>query len=201
MIYSTFLALVAIAIFVLAIIRSKSKPKSKAIIVLRPKIGFLNFSGEKYTKEFQQDYTCLSNLFHESEIKKKENIKCDVLFIYGDIGSNGRFIDYSSSLREIIRDSGAVVVVIATENKIEEYIQAGKKVGYGKTNLVMTLERNGLAFPSFFQELFKKMIEGIPMPVAWVELAPQGPNGGGINTPGTICSLELGRVLFHYEAK
>ena len=60
----------------------------------------------------------------------------------------------------------------------------------------MTLGRRGEAFTSFFAELFSKMSQGTPMPVAWVELAPQTPSASHIDCPQTIFVAEIGHIVF-----
>ena len=98
---------------------------------------------------------------------------CDVLLIYGELDEKGRFRNSNLGLREIIRDSGAKIVVVASENPASHYIAAGKRTSYGSANLVMTLDRKGDALPTFLVGLFTAMRRGTPMPKAWAALAPQ----------------------------
>ena len=82
-------------------------------------------------------------------------------------------------------------------NSAQAYAEAGKDVGFGRANLVMTLDRKGDSFGRFFQVLFQDMFAGTSMPMAWVKLAPQrGPKSGGKNTPWTIFACELGQLAF-----
>jgi hypothetical protein len=99
-------------------------------------------------------------------------------------------------LREIIRDSGARIVVIATENTADAYIAGAANKPYGRANLVMTLQRRGNRFASFYVRLFKMMFAGDTMPVAWVKLAPQVPGAEHEDTPGSIFAAEAGQVTF-----
>jgi hypothetical protein len=40
------------------------------------------------------------------------------------------------------------------------------------------------------------MFQGKTMPLAWVELAPQGPNAKQDNVPGTIFAAEISHIVF-----
>jgi hypothetical protein len=61
---------------------------------------------------------------------------------------------------------------------------------------VMTLSRQGAAFPPFFAQLFTDMKRGVSMPVAWVKLAPQGPVKEQDKLPSTIFACEAGQMVF-----
>jgi len=105
-------------------------------------------------------------------------------------------VNHPLGLREIIRDSGAAVVVVASPNSGESYNAAAKEKPYGSANLVMTLDRKGDAFGRFFQKLFGEMKRGKSMPIAWVKLAPQGPHSVHTDVPDTIFLCELGQLAF-----
>jgi 3'-phosphoadenosine 5'-phosphosulfate (PAPS) 3'-phosphatase len=74
---------------------------------------------------------------------------CDVLLIYCHVGLDGRLKNTNRSLREVIRDSGAKIVIVASENQADAYIKAGHVEAYGRANIVMTLTRNGASFGAF----------------------------------------------------
>ncbi len=101
-----------------------------------------------------------------------------------------------AGLREIIRDSGASVVVVASENQVDAYSAASGNKNIGRANLVMTIDRNGRIFPNFFVRLFADMKKGVSMPVAWVKLAPQGPGIDHADCPDTIFACEAGQIAF-----
>jgi hypothetical protein len=87
------------------------------------------------------------------------------------------------------------VVVVATPNAADGYIAAAKRTGYGTANLVMTLDRKGAAFATFFTALFSDMKRGTSMPTAWIKLAPQHPRAQeGRSLPVMIFSCEAGQV-------
>ena len=150
----------------------------------------------KASGEISEDRKAVASLFASSIDTSTIAPKCDVIFVYCHIKDDGCIESSSQSLREIIRDSGAAVVVVATENSAAAYIAAGKKQNFGNANLVMTLGRKGEAFGNFFQRLFSEMKKGISMPVAWVKLAPQGPDSEHSDCPDTIFACEVGQLAF-----
>ncbi len=121
---------------------------------------------------------------------------CNVLFLYCEFEPDGSISGSDRGLREIIRDSGAVVAVTASANKADNIVAAGKTKGYGMANLVLTLDRRGEVFPKFFQRLFALMKNGVSMPVAWVKIAPQIPGHEHPDCPGAIFACEVGQLTF-----
>jgi hypothetical protein len=81
-----------------------------------------------------------------------------------------------------------------------EFQAALTKGNNSPVNLVITLNRNGANFGRFFRSLFEMMWTGVPMPMAWVQLAPQGPSQQRDNIPGTICLMGAGQIAFSTEA-
>jgi hypothetical protein len=165
------------------------------LIIQSPKIGFLNLVGAAASPLVQEDVTVLKPLFSDCLESDGNAPICDVLMIYATIKADGAVENTERSLRQIISESQAPIVVVATENSAESYIAAGKHPRSSNANLVMTLKRNGQIFPEFFKELFGMMHRGITMPMAWVKLAPQIPREQK-NVPGTICAMEVSHVLF-----
>src|SRR5262245_41021778 len=109
-----------------------------------PALGLLNLQGAAAAELVTGDTAALGPLFDAVRTSDATSPSCDVLFVYCALDWLGRVRNSSSSLREIIRDSGAKVVVVATEHSTFRYIAATKKdVGYGRANLVMTLRRRG----------------------------------------------------------
>ncbi len=121
---------------------------------------------------------------------------CDVLLIYARVERDGRIAGYGDGLRDIIRQSGAAIVIVASENDGNSYAAAGKTTGYGQANLVLTLKRKGAAFTQFFTELFARMLKGKSMLLAWVELAPQIPGATHENCPESIFAAEISHIVF-----
>ena len=181
---------------VLLFVRRRASLGPKKVVIRNPTLGFLNLLGDDGQRWLAEDKGSFGALFASVEERAAEPPSCDVLFLYCSINDNGSIHGTPSSLREIIHQARAPIVVVASPNTVEAYTAAGKKSNFGAANLVMTLERSSGSFGRFFQALFKDMQAGTPMPVAWVRLAPQGPRGGGQDTPGAIFACELGQVAF-----
>ena len=166
-----------------------------------PRLGSLSLSPSAARLWANHDRTALSPLFGEVHESQATVPACDVLLIYGDLDEKGRFRNAKLGLRDIIRDSGAKIVVVASENPANHYIAAGKRTGYGSANLVMTLDRKGDALPMFLVRLFTEMQRGIPMPKAWAALAPQSKGASHAGLPDTIFACELGDVSLSAAAR
>jgi len=166
------------------------------VVVRSPRLGVLNLVGDEAASLVAADLKALTPLFGKAVQSTKETPACDVLFLYARVFDSGVVDGSDGGIREIIRDSGATVVVVATENSGDAYIAGAPNRPYGKANLVMTLQRNGKSFQTFFCRLFKMMFSGETMPVAWVKLAPQIPGHERTDTPGTIFAAEAGQVSF-----
>jgi hypothetical protein len=125
---------------------------------------------------------------------------CDVLFLYCDLEPSGKIVGQASSLRGLIRESKASIAVIASEvpsglTRNSEFQKSVGRADNPPANLVITLNRNGKTFARFFKSMFQLMWTGVPMPMASVRLAPQGPIQAA-DIPGTICLMEAGQVAF-----
>jgi len=161
-----------------------------------PRLGFLNLKGAAGEPALAEDKSAIASMFSAVQESSTAPPLSDVLFIYCDIGADGRISGSSAGLRDMIRDSGARVVVVASENPSEGYIASAKKTGYGHANLVLTLDRRGAVFSAFFSRLFAQMMKGTSMPMAWVKLAPQIPGHDQADCPGAIFSAEAGQIAF-----
>jgi hypothetical protein len=170
--------------------------KKQILTLTTPKVGIFNLGGEKTKGLIGSDIVFLRGLFSEVEAGNLVPPRCDVLFLYAEFTADGTVLGSLLGLREIIRDSGAKVVVVASENSGGSYIKACKLQRYGRANLVMTLNRRGSAFGQFFMTLFSKMKSGISMPVAWNELAPQIPGEVHPDCPAMIFACEIGQLSF-----
>jgi hypothetical protein len=166
-----------------------------------PRLGSLSLSPSAARLWANHDRRALSPLFAKVEESQTNAPACDVLLIYGELDEKGRFRNAKLGLREIIRDSGAKIVVVASENPASHYIAAGRRTGYGLANLVMTLDRKGDALPTFLVRLFTEMQRGIPMPKAWAALAPQSKDASHAGLPDTIFACELGDVSLSAAAR
>ena len=166
------------------------------LVIESPRIAFLNLIGPSADSLLYQDKAAVASLFASIEEGGSQPPTCDVLMIYCDLQKDGVIAGHSKSLREIIDDAKAAIVIVGSENSADAYTAAGKPTGRGRANLVMTLKRNGPAFTSFFTALFRRMFAGQSMLRAWVELAPQIPGATHDNCPETIFAAELSHVVF-----
>jgi hypothetical protein len=101
-----------------------------------------------------------------------------------------------ADLRDVIRQSRALIVIVASENGVQSYIAAARETGSDHANLVLTLKRKGPVFAKFLAELFRQMFGGKSMPLAWVELAPQNPRAAQENCPESIFAAEVSHIVF-----
>lgn len=168
----------------------------KKLIIPEPKIGILDLCDGDAREDLRADAAMLSGLFSNVYVGDVPAPSCDVLFLYARVSSAGEVVGSTYGLREIIRDSGAKIVVVASANPGEAYIKAGKPRPYGRANLVMTLDRRGEAFGRFFAALFSEMKKGITMPEAWVKLSPQRHSPNAPINPDMIFVCEVGPLAF-----
>ena len=166
----------------------------KRSAINQPKLGILRLDGTASERIAAGDRAAIERFFADVRESMSAVPQCDVLFVYAAVGADGKVAGTSGNLREIIRDSGAKVVVVATGHPIENYIASTPQSPYGAANLVMTLDRKGDAFPRFYADLFGRMSRGTPMPVAWVEIAPQIPGRVHEGVPDSVFAAEAGQV-------
>jgi hypothetical protein len=95
--------------------------RSRAAVIKSPRIGFLDFSGGELAGQLLEDKAAFGSLFESNADSISTPPQCDVLFLYCRIGPEGTIEGSHHGLRELIRDSGAVVVVIASENTGPQY--------------------------------------------------------------------------------
>ncbi len=158
----------------------------------------LDLGGPETNEWVCEDIAFLTPIFGPVLTSTSAPQHCEVLFVYAQLAAEGSVVGCERSLREIIRDCGALVVVVASPNPPEHYVRAGRmpQPPYGRANLVMTLDRRGPAFGRFFSALFTKMRKGTSMPLAWVELNPQAPGVEFPENPGAIFACEIGQLAF-----
>lgn len=193
---NTALIVVAVALLVWFAQRFRQGMRVKPYIIRSLRLGILNLKGASISEMVEDDNAAISGLFSSTVESTNTPPKCDVLFVYCELANEGQVVGSASGLREIIRDSGAYVVIVASENSSAAYTAAGKPAGYGQANLVLTLERRGSAFKSFYRQLFGEMAKGVSMPVAWVKLAPQISGHDHSNCPVAIFACEVGQIAF-----
>jgi len=172
-------------------------------ILESPTLGIHNLSGNDFTQIIDEDKKSLGHFF--SSVIESIDVPpiCNVLFLYCHIERDGSVRASHLGLREIIRDSGALIVIIASENPAENlraaaenYRAAAKATGYGYANLVMILDRKGDKFTRFYQRLFTEMNQGVSMPVAWNKLVPQIPGVEHLDSPDALMLIDAGQIAF-----
>jgi len=159
-------------------------------------LGVLDLSGGTAGALMAADRSALAPLFRRVSDSADAPPRSTLLLVYCTIAGDGAILNSARSLREIIRDAGAPVVV-ATPNSGQSYtVAANRNKQLARANLVMTLDRKGEAFAHFFRRLVADMKQGTSMPRAWVKLAPQTPRGTHPDCPEAIFACELGQLAF-----
>jgi len=185
-----------IVIFAIVFVLYRASKRKRAI--KNPQIAFLDLTSGASDKLIEEDKSTLQGLFPAIVVSRDVVPRCDVLFLYATLETGGVLQGTDRYLRATIRDSGAKIVVVASENPNPPH--GGGRPVYGHANLVITLARRGDAFGRFFEALFAKMMKGKAMPMAWVQLAPQVPDKLAAerhrDIPSTIFLCELGGITF-----
>ena len=190
------IVLVVAGLIVVAAVFVGRSSRRRRFLIRSPQFGILNLKGESAEQLIAEDVDALMPILGSPVRGSTSAPFCNVLFIYCDIGSDGRISNFPGTLRDLIQTPGAPLVVVASENSGDAYISTTKGQKHGRANLVMTLSRRGSVFPAFFARLFTDMKRGVSMPVAWVKLAPQGPVKEHENLPSTIFACEAGQMVF-----
>ena len=197
--YSTVLAfgIIALATFVSGRMTAGKKVRSSdPVIISSPRLGFLNLMDEEGAGLMEADKEAFEARFSGIQVSTTAPPPCDVLFIYANISAAGRILGSESGLKEIVRNSGACVAIMAADSSSDNYGEALKSKEPSYANLVLILDRKGPLFHLFFNRLFDQMFKGVTMPMAWVKLAPQDPSAVHSEGPGAIMVLNGGQVSF-----
>jgi len=165
-------------------------------VIATPTIGFLNLKGAEGAKLLENDASVLAPLFPRAVNSTQSPPKCQVLFIYCDVEAAGTVQGGPGSVRDLIKDAGAYVAVVASENPPEAYIRAMRVRNGWNANIALVIDRRSEKLAQFFRRLFEAMFTGQSMLMAWVALAPQIPGHDDPNVPGTIMAAEAGHVTF-----
>lgn len=166
------------------------------LVIESPRIGFLNLIGSSALPILEEDQRALRPIFGSVEKSSVAPLVCDVLMIYAHMEIDGSITGCTDGLRDIIRKSGATIVIVASENEGKSYVAGSKNTGYGRANLILTLKRKGAVFTDFLSQLFNEMLKGKSMLLAWVDLAPQIPGATHENCPESIFAAEISHIIF-----
>jgi hypothetical protein len=181
-----------------------ARPQTRSVspsAISQPTIAFLNLCGGNCEAIVAQDQAEIGALFQGRVQKASATApRCDVLFLYCELDATGKIMGQPLSVIDVIRESGAPIAVVASGIRPDIVSSSGfqKSLDSGSsqhTNLVILLDRKGAAFGRFFRSLFQDLWAGVPMPMAWVKLAPQAPQQPP-DIPATICIMGAGPVTF-----
>jgi len=170
--------------------------RRRLLVIRSPRFGILNLKGESAEHLIAEDTDALMPVLGSPVRGSTLAPFCDVLFIYCDVAPDGRIGNFTGTLLDLMQALRAPLVVVASENSGDAYISTTKGQKRGRANLVMTLSRKERAFSAFFAGLLADMKRGIPMPLAWVKLAPQGSIKEHENLPSTIFVCGAGHMVF-----
>jgi len=162
--------------------------------IANPRLGIFDLTAGASDALIDADKAALASVFGTIEESKAKPPVCDVLFLYATLQPGGGLSSTDNLFRATIRDSGAKIVVVASENPNPP--ASPDRPAYGHANIVLTLKRNGESFTKFFSQLFLRMKEGTTMPKAWTVLAPQLSGQPHTDCPSTIFLCELGGLRF-----
>ena len=161
-----------------------------------PIIGFLNLQGETGNAILEQDQLILASLFTVSRTSIDVVPKCQVLFIYCAFDGLGKIIGTEATIRQLIKEAGAYVAVIASENDPDSYVKAvGKRTDWS-ANITLAIDRKADKLALFFRQLFEAMYKGQSMPMAWVEINPQIPGRVNPDEPSLMMLADVGHIVF-----
>src|SRR5215210_5298865 len=91
---------------------------------IKATLGILDLSGGAASEVAAVDRGALAAVFDQVSTSTHQPPSCGVPFIYCTVETDGRMRGSKLGLREIIRDSGATVVVVATPNPAGHYVAA-----------------------------------------------------------------------------
>jgi hypothetical protein len=175
---------------------------SNPFIISNPSLAFVNLAGDEGKDLMAKDRAALEDIFRDNiQIADRTLPRCNVLFLYCALeASGGRIAGMSFTFRDLIKGAGAHIAVLASGVPSAllsnpEFIKTLPDGRDWPANVVITLSRNGEHFGRFFHRLFALMQEGISMPMAWVQLAPQGPVQPH-DIPGALFIAEAGHIAF-----
>ncbi len=181
----------------------KNTVKSPKILIclVGDATGSADFQQDKAIYQVYQDVTEYRATTCADLITFVDGKTFDIVHLLAPVAEDGT-VDGLPGIRLLtgLSRAGAKLIVFASENSVESYIAAfpaKQRTGFVEPNLVLTLERKGEKFVSFFGSLFKLMAKGLTMPLAWVKLAPQGGDGPKMQElPETIFEANLGQIKF-----
>jgi hypothetical protein len=162
----------------------------------KPRIGFINLRGEVGAALATDDRKALAPLFVESFLTDGTVPRCEVIFLYCNVEPNGQVAGASARIRDVAKEAGAYVAVVASENSPDNYMNALNPQNDWGANIVLVVDRKSDRFAVFFHQLFEAMKGGESMLMAWVRLAPQIPGMDHPDAPGALMAAGAGHITF-----
>lgn len=89
--------------------------------IANPRIGFLNLQGPPGAALAAQDRKVLAPLFRDSVFSEGHVPRCEVLFLYCSIEATGRVTGSTAGIRDLTKEAGAYIAVVASENAPDNY--------------------------------------------------------------------------------
>ena len=176
------------------------RPVVRSSRIESPSIGFLNLQGPSGAALMEADRTVLSPLFKESKTSSDVVPKCNVLFLYCTFDPQGNVAGSSRRVRDLVKDAGASIAVVAFENTSAAYSRVLRPGNDWRANIVLVLDRKGDKCARFFERLFRAMFAGQSMLMAWVALAPQIPGYDPPDNPSAFMVPDAGHIAFGQPA-
>jgi hypothetical protein len=137
-----------------------------------PSVGIPDLGGLESKRLIALDTIFLKAIFGRVRTVTLAESACDLLFLYAALEADGSVVGSTPGLREIIRDSGAKIVVFGLPN------------------------RRGDAFGQFLTVVFSTMKRGASMCTAWGSRNPQPPGSPEPVRPLTMIQAELDPFTF-----
>jgi hypothetical protein len=116
------IALIAAVLIAAAVVFVGRSNRRRALVIRSPRLGILNLKGEAAEPLITADVDALSPVLGSPVRGSMAAPFCDVLFIYCDIGSDGRVANFPGTLRDLVQRLRAPLVVVASENSSDAYI-------------------------------------------------------------------------------
>ncbi|BCM94370.1 hypothetical protein IAD21_06277 [Abditibacteriota bacterium] len=124
----------------------------------------------------------------------------DIVHLFVEFADDGTIEGQAGmQLVELLTKADTKLAIFACDNSIEKYMAAfpaGQRQGVSNMHLVLTLDRNGENFFTFFKGIFELMAKGKSMPMAWVTLAPQHDGPWMEKMPGCVFEANRGQLKF-----
>src|SRR6476646_10329663 len=95
-------------------------------VIEQPVAGFLNMKGTDGEALLRSDHNVLAPIFRTCCIRSDidDVPKCQVLFIYCKVNGTGGIVGLATRIRDIVKEAGAYVAVVASENDMDAYLHS-----------------------------------------------------------------------------